>query len=243
MAPEGDDIRPTTDKTRTALFNALVSRNMVQDATVIDLFAGTGSLGIEALSRGATKATFIDSDRVSVDCIRYNLSALGFDDVSTVIRADVKRWLDTTGPTPFVVDDDSPLLILADPPYAYTAWSELFERLLPRMASLGVDALLVIESGKPLVLPDGWDLEREARYGAAYVTFTRPHIDGQGDDEDDDEDGDDQDGDEDADQGSSEGEGGDQGSSEDDADLEEEPDDGVDGVEDSIDGVEDGIHG
>ncbi len=152
---------------------------MVQDASIIDLFAGTGSLGIEALSRGAARATFIDSDRVAVDCIRYNLEALGFASESTVIRADVNRWIDsqTAGratATPFLATEDSPLVVLADPPYAFTEWNELLERLHPRLAPFGVDAIVVLESGKAIELPDTWECDREARYGAAHVTFARP---------------------------------------------------------------------
>jgi 16S rRNA (guanine966-N2)-methyltransferase len=174
VAPPGEDIRPTTDKTRSAMFNALISRNMIQDATVVDLFAGTGSVGIEALSRGATRATFVDSDRTAVDCTKYNLEHLNLNDQSSVIKSDVNRWLDSTSSSAFQVDEDSPLVVFADPPYAFTAWPELLERLHPRLAPLGVDALAVLESGKTIELPDNWELEREARYGAAYVTFARP---------------------------------------------------------------------
>ncbi len=174
MAPPGDDIRPTTDKTKLAVFNALISRNMLQDATIIDLYAGTGSLGIEALSRGAMKATFVDNDRTAIDCIRYNVEHLDFTADSTIIKSDVNRWLDSAGSTPFVVDDDCPLVVFADPPYNFHDWSGLLERLHPRLAPLGVDALLVIEAGAAIELPDTWDLDREARYGAAHVTFTRP---------------------------------------------------------------------
>jgi 16S rRNA (guanine966-N2)-methyltransferase len=156
------------------MFNALISRNMIQDATIVDLFAGTGSVGIEALSRGATRATFVDSDRTAIDCIKYNLEHLGLDEQSNVVKSDTNRWLDSTGTTPFAVDDDSPLIVFADPPYAFTAWPELLERLHPRLAPLGVDAIAVLESGKTIALPANWELEREARYGAAYVTFARP---------------------------------------------------------------------
>jgi 16S rRNA (guanine966-N2)-methyltransferase len=174
VAPAGQTVRPTTDKTRQAVFNALASRNFVMDATVVDLYAGTGALGIEALSRGAARATFIESDRLAVDCIGHNLDHLSFADQGTVVRSDVLRWLDGSGDKPFQVGEDSPLLVFADPPYAFDQWFELLDRLYPRLRPLGVDAMLVVESGKTIELPENWELEREQRYGAAYVTFTRP---------------------------------------------------------------------
>jgi 16S rRNA (guanine966-N2)-methyltransferase len=174
VAPSGQVVRPTSDKTRQAVFNALLSRNFVADATVLDLFAGTGALGIEALSRGAARATFVEQDRVAVDCIGTNLDHLQMTDQGEVIRSDVLRWLDGAGPRPFQVDEDSPLLVFADPPYTFTDWNGLLERLHPRLAPLGVDALAVLESGKSLELPETWELERESKYGAAWVTFARP---------------------------------------------------------------------
>jgi 16S rRNA (guanine966-N2)-methyltransferase len=174
LAPAGQTVRPTTDKTRQAVFNALASRNFVMDATVVDLYAGTGALGIEALSRGADRATFIESDRLAIDCIGHNLEHLNFVDQATVVRSDVLRWLDGAGEKPFTVGDDCPLVVFADPPYSFGQWSELLDRLHPRVAPLGVDALVVLESGKTIDLPDNWELEREQRYGAAYITFARP---------------------------------------------------------------------
>jgi 16S rRNA (guanine966-N2)-methyltransferase len=174
LAPAGHAIRPTSEKTRQAIFNALGSRDFLHGATVVDLFSGTGALGIEALSRGAARATFVDSDRTAVGCIQHNLEHLNLDDRAQVVRSDVIRWLDGAGPRPFAVDDGAPLLVLADPPYTFTAWVDLLSRLTPRVAPLGVDALVVLESGRTIDLPVDWELEREHRYGAAFVTFTRP---------------------------------------------------------------------
>jgi 16S rRNA (guanine966-N2)-methyltransferase len=174
LAPAGQTVRPTTDKTRQAVFNALASRNFVMDATVVDLFAGTGALGIEALSRGADRVTFIESDRLAIDCIGHNLDHLNFADQASVVRSDVLRWLDSASEKPFTVGDDSPLLVFADPPYTFTQWSDLLDRLHPRLLPLGIDAMVVLESGKTIELPHNWELEREQRYGSAYVTFARP---------------------------------------------------------------------
>ncbi len=146
----------------------------MQDATVVDLFAGTGAMGIEALSRGAARVTFVEQDRVAFDCIVSNLDHVQFTDQADVVRSDVLRWLDGAGDRAFQVGEDAPLLVVVDPPYTFAGWNGLLGRLHGRLAPLGVDGLVVLESGKPVVLPDNWELERESRYGAAYVTFARP---------------------------------------------------------------------
>src|SRR5437763_7505388 len=109
-APAGEDIRPTSDRVREAIFNSLTSMDAIEDATVYDLFAGTGALGIEALSRGAAHVTFVDRDRAAIAAIEANLAATGLAaSQATVVRADVIRWLANAPP----VD-----LALVDPPYA-----------------------------------------------------------------------------------------------------------------------------
>jgi 16S rRNA (guanine966-N2)-methyltransferase len=174
VAPSGHSVRPTSDKTRQAVFNALVSRNFVQDATVVDLYAGSGALGIEALSRGAARVTFVEQDRTAAECIRHNLEHLQMTAGCQVVRSEVLRWLDGAGSRPFEVDSGAPLLVLADPPYSFTGWHGMLTRLHHRLAPLGVDALAVLESRGTIELPPDWELEREHRYGAATVTFARP---------------------------------------------------------------------
>src|SRR5437764_14513064 len=109
-APKGHDIRPTSDRVREAVFNSLTSLDAVEGATVYDLFAGTGAMGIEALSRGAAQVTFVDHDRTAVASIEANLAATGLGGpAATVVRADVGRWLATAPPADLAV---------VDPPYA-----------------------------------------------------------------------------------------------------------------------------
>ena len=175
VAPQGTTVRPTADKVRQATFNSLESRTFVAGATVVDLFAGTGALGLEALSRGAARATFVDSERVSVECIRSNVEHLGFKERSSVVRSDALHWLQGLGaPSAFAVEAGSPLLVLADPPYAFTDWALLLERLHPLVRIVADDSVLVLESPRPLGEFPGWDLEREQRYGAAVVALLRP---------------------------------------------------------------------
>lgn len=158
MAPtpgKGPEVtRPTTDKVREALFNALTSRDAVADRAVLDLFAGSGALGIEALSRGARQCTFVERDRRAVDALRKNLHHLDLTDRATVVMGDVMSQLERLGP----VD-----LVLADPPYAFDRWDDLLA---------GIDAPLVVaESDHEVSAPTGWSVGRSRRYGRTWVTW------------------------------------------------------------------------
>ena len=93
LAPEGKTTRPTTDMAREATFNALGSLDVVVGARVVDACAGSGALGIEAISRGAAHCTFIERDRAAIEVLRENLSTLGITDRATVIRGDVMTSL------------------------------------------------------------------------------------------------------------------------------------------------------
>jgi len=155
-APDGDATRPTTDRAREALFNALNSLGAIDGSNVLDLYAGSGALGIEALSRGAAKCTFVERDRRALDAIRSNVSHLGIADRSNVLAGDV----------PTLLAD----LVLADPPYGYDEWGRLLDLIAPCLAP---DALVVAESGRELTPSDEWEIVREKRYGRAWVTFLR----------------------------------------------------------------------
>lgn len=152
-APEGTAVRPTTDKVREAIFNALGSLNLIEGATVADLYAGSGALGIEALSRGATHCTFIERDRGVLRVLRANLDHLSLGARSKAVAGDAQvlvRGLD--------VD-----IVLADPPYGFEFWSELLA---------GVKASFVVaEAGHEIEPPDGWRSVRVRRYGRTWVTF------------------------------------------------------------------------
>jgi 16S rRNA (guanine966-N2)-methyltransferase len=153
LAPPGTHTRPTTDKVREAVFNALGSLDLVRDATVADLFAGSGALGIEALSRGAAHCTFVERDRTAVRWLRDNLGALDLADRSTVVAGDalvMGKGLD--------VD-----LVLADPPYGFDDWSGLL--------GLSAAPFVVAESGRELGPVDGWVVTRSKRYSRTWVTF------------------------------------------------------------------------
>jgi 16S rRNA (guanine966-N2)-methyltransferase len=158
VAPAGRRTRPTADRVREAVFNALWSRGALDGARVVDLFAGSGALGIEALSRGAAHATFVDSDRAARAAIARNLDTCGFADRADVVGAPVERFLDALDNT------DGPFdLAFCDPPYAFDGWSSV-------LASHPAP-LVVAEAGEPVSVPAGWSVVRESRYGAAWVGF------------------------------------------------------------------------
>jgi 16S rRNA (guanine966-N2)-methyltransferase len=158
-APAGLDVRPTADRVREALFQVLGD---VEGLLVLDLFAGTGALGIEAISRGAADAVFVDSDPRAIQAVRRNLKATG-------IAAHVHKWealaFLATRPGPFD-------LVFLDPPYssAHRLAGPLAERLPPILSD---DARIVSESDKrdPLDLPIPRPIDRA--YRDTHITIHR----------------------------------------------------------------------
>lgn len=109
--PKGKDIRPTSDKVRQAVFNMLESRGLINEASVIDAFCGTGALGLEALSRGASFCTFIDKNQTSLSLCEKNIALLDAQEKSRTLKADSSKL-------PIQLHDTPPAsLIFLDPPY------------------------------------------------------------------------------------------------------------------------------
>lgn len=158
QVPPGRRLRPTSERVREAVFSSLASQGAVVGARVLDLFAGTGALGIEALSRGAREATFVEADPAAVAAIKANLAATGLAG-GTVVVADALRFLADPEPRP-AFD-----LAFVDPPYAFSAWAEVLEHL---PAAIGV-----LESRRPVDPGPGWEVTRSARYGDTAVTVVR----------------------------------------------------------------------
>ncbi len=158
-APRGTQIRPTTDRVKEWIFSVLQD---VREIRVLDLFCGTGSLGIEALSRGAGHCTFVDNARRSAELTRENLRRLEFpESITDVLQLDCLRYLDSTG-TYFE-------LILADPPYYnYDERAALLQSALARLTDRGT---LVLESGDrwDVEVPDGFELLRDKSFGRTHV--------------------------------------------------------------------------
>ena len=153
VAPEGTATRPTTDRVREAIFNSLGSSGILDGALVADLFAGSGAVGIEALSRGAEKCIFVERNRHALNSLEDNLDSLGLDDRSKIITSDVMA----VAPS---LDCD---IVFADPPYDFDAWDRLLD--------LVKADLVVAESGRSITCPDGWEITRQKKYGRTVVTF------------------------------------------------------------------------
>ena len=162
-APEGEATRPTSDRVREALFNALFSRGGFDGSRVADLFAGSGALGLEAVSRGAAHCWFVESAADAVAVIEDNIDTLGFRERCTVVRADV-----STGLHRLPGDLD---VVFADPPYAFAGWPDLLASVGAHLAAGGV---VVVESDRSPGLPEGWEKLRERSYGGTVITFTVP---------------------------------------------------------------------
>jgi 16S rRNA (guanine966-N2)-methyltransferase len=159
QAPPGAATRPTADRVREALFSILGAR--VTEARVLDLFAGAGTLGLEALSRGASHATFVDSAPRALTALRANLAALGAD--AEVVRADALRWLRAASPGARQYD-----LVFLDPPYRRAAeLGASLSELLPAVLAPG--ALVVAESDRRAPLELTIEATDERRYGDTLI--------------------------------------------------------------------------
>ena len=164
-APKGDTTRPTADRTRETLFNMLTSRlGSFEELSVIDLFAGSGALGLEALSRGAVHCLFVEQEEQAVKAIRSNITA--FDARS---RADVRAAsVMALGPAKKTAD-----LILLDPPYETGAGNVALDRML-RLGWIGPATWIALETGaKEDVSIKGLTLDTERKVGKAKLHLLR----------------------------------------------------------------------
>lgn len=163
----GRGTRPTTDRVRESLFNLLTARLDLAGTAVLDLYAGSGALGLEALSRGATSAVFVESDRRAAAVIADNVRTLGATgavvhcgQVAAVLAADSKRPAD---------------VVFADPPYEVASTDvEAVLSALTRGGWVAAGAIAVIErptSSPELTWPSGWTPERHRRYGDTRLEF------------------------------------------------------------------------
>lgn len=191
LAPPGRGTRPTSDRVREAAFSMLDSLGVVEGAEVWDLFAGSGAMGIEALSRGASRVIFVEQARGALSATRANLARLGYGPGrATVVEVDVLAWVSSQAGalhsgrreagTPEERSAGEALgavrqgegkvdLVMADPPYAWQGWAALLAGLAP------FEPLVLAETGEELVLPEGWWALRSKRYGGTVVTLASSH--------------------------------------------------------------------
>ncbi|GAB3876537.1 16S rRNA (guanine(966)-N(2))-methyltransferase RsmD [Terrabacter terrigena] len=172
QTPPGSATRPTSDRVREALFSRLEHRGLLDDTNVLDLYAGSGALGLEAASRGARLVLLVESHKAAAKVIRANIGVVGHDAVR-LLPETVERAL-AAGPPGDVRMD----LVLLDPPYDVTeeALAAVLQALVERHW-LAPDAFVVVErssrSPQPS-WPDGLELSGEKRYGETAVWFAEP---------------------------------------------------------------------
>jgi 16S rRNA (guanine966-N2)-methyltransferase len=166
FSPKGKDIRPTSDRVKEAIFNIIGPR--IYNTNIIDVFAGTGSLGIEALSRGATHAFFIDSKREAIGLIRKNLDATGLANNATIINADAGKAVKR-----LISDGVDAEVIFLDPPYRISV--SYLNAVIESLASyvLAIGGLLILEHASRSEPPRFENLEIASMrvYGDTAVTI------------------------------------------------------------------------
>jgi len=172
VTPKSQSLRPTSDRVKESIFNIL--RIEMEGKVVLDLFAGTGNLGIEALSRGAKKAIFVEKGRQAIRLIQKNLSQLGLEEWSEIVPRDANRAIGILKQRGESFD-----VILMDPPYE----KGLIQKTLMKLRSHPIykkDSILVIEHNKREPLPvtlAGWNLIRQRQIGDTLISFLTPQED------------------------------------------------------------------
>ena len=164
-APRGQVTRPTLDRVRENLFNML--QNDIEGAYVLDLFAGSGALGLEALSRGASSAVFADINPDAIRTVERNLHSLGFEERSRVMPGDWKHVLGTLGN-----NGDSFDLVFLDPPYAMKDRAMLMKDVLALLKP-DADVIFEHEAKDAAEVYGGYDLRRQRNWGYCGVSIYR----------------------------------------------------------------------
>lgn len=169
LAPKGRATRPTADRVREALFDILIGAALAQGGTgldgiaALDVFAGSGALGFEALSRGARRVAFIENDPGALAVLAANIRKLGVEDRATVLRLDATRPPKATAPFD---------LIVLDPPYRSGLAAPALAALLKRgWIAPAAQAVVEVAAGEAFGPPDGFTIRDERKYGAARLVF------------------------------------------------------------------------
>lgn len=161
VAPEGLDVRPTTDKVKEAIFSAV--QFDIEGAYVLDLFSGSGQMGIEALSRGAARAIFVDSSQRAVKCINENLRVTKLDKLSEVISRDSYDYIKLTART---FD-----IIILDPPYRQSHIANILPFAAKKLNPGGYIICEYESEADEPTAPEGLTLRKTYRYGKISVTI------------------------------------------------------------------------
>lgn len=160
---EGEDVRPTTDRVKEGMFNIIQFE--LEGSNVLDLFAGSGQLGIEALSRGARHCTFVDASKRSIDVVRENLRTVGFEKRAGVVTGDAAMYIS--------LSHDRFDIAFLDPPYN----KKIIDSVLPSVAEKMTDGgVIICESALNEALPEAagaFNAVREYKYGKIKLTVYR----------------------------------------------------------------------
>lgn len=161
ISPAGEDTRPTLDRVKEAIFNIIMP--YILDSEVLDLFAGSGGLGIEAISRGAKNAVFVDKNSESINCINKNINAARFCEFCQVKKADSIQYLNQCN-TSFDI-------IFLDPPYKENLYEQVLKLILNKniLKNDGIIALEYDYCLKKPDIPDGLEIVKERKYGRVGV--------------------------------------------------------------------------
>lgn len=163
VTPDSYDVRPTSDKVKEALFSAL--QFDIEGRRVLDLFAGSGQLGIEALSRGAKCCVFVDNSRASINLVKKNLEITGLENSAKVIQSDFSSFA--------AMSRDVFDIVFLDPPYAAGMLTDAIKSVLPLMSDYG---MIICEYPPEVEIPNevgGFSVYRTYRYGKINVAIYR----------------------------------------------------------------------
>ncbi|MEG1311076.1 MAG: 16S rRNA (guanine(966)-N(2))-methyltransferase RsmD [Romboutsia sp.] len=169
--PKNEDVRPTTDRVKESLFNMI--NPYIMESNILDLFAGTGSLGIECLSRGADKCVFVDVSKDSIDIVKSNIKKARVENESIVLKVDFKEAISR-----LKIQNNKFDIIFMDPPY----YKNMFIDALQKIDSadlLNKDGIIVIEHDSKEVFPDNigrLEKNKIKKYGNTTITFYKGEV-------------------------------------------------------------------
>ena len=164
-------LRPTSDRVRESIFNLIIGGrfgNKLENCYILDMFAGTGALGLEALSRGAKSVLFVDNGQRAIQLLRKNISICGMENKATVVKTDATKKL----PIPQKNSFD---LVFIDPPYGKGLGLKAL-KILTKYELLNKETLIILEEGEQINSIESFSIDDCRRYGSSYAHFLTPNI-------------------------------------------------------------------
>ena len=164
-------LRPTSDRVRESIFNLITGGrfgNKLENCDILDLFAGTGALGLEALSRGAKSVVFVDNGQQAIQLLRKNISICDVENKTKVVKADATKKLPTLLKNSFD-------LVFIDPPYGKGLGQQAL-KILKKCKLLNKETLIILEEGNQINSIESFSIEECRRYGSSFAHFLTPNI-------------------------------------------------------------------